>query len=50
MQKPKSKPPPEQTPFQRFANLAKRIVDVPKSELRRREQNARKVKKGRPAA
>jgi hypothetical protein len=38
MHKPKPKPEPAQTPFQRFADLAKRIVAVPKSAVRRQER------------
>jgi hypothetical protein len=37
-------PPPEQTPFQKFEEFARRVISVPKSEIERRERTYRETK------
>jgi hypothetical protein len=34
-------PPPEQTPFQRFEEFARRVISVSKGEIQRRERHHR---------
>jgi hypothetical protein len=37
--------PPEQTPFERFEEFARKVVSVPKTEIDRREKAYRETRK-----
>lgn len=40
-------PPPEQTPFQRFEEFARRVISVPKTEIDERERSYRESRQSK---
>jgi hypothetical protein len=43
-------PPPEQTPFQRFEEFARRVISVPRTEIEERERAYREERGERKLA